>query len=532
MHLNINIKYFSLVVATLFGFALSVALSWVFYQKDSETIELNFKKDVDGKAAALEREIVLKLETLYSLKGLFDSSDNIEPDEFNQFTNSILARQKNIQALVWMPKIKQSEREEYVLTRRQTYPDFELTEEASIGKMISAKERDVYFPVYYIEPVSANEVAIGFDFASNQERFKTLKLSRDSGMPQATGNIKLLQDSSKQGFLIFMPVYDGQSNTLEKRREQLSGFVLGVYRAGDLFTSAIQGINFSLIDITNSTNDILYVSSVEEIKKQLQSTFEYKKELPEISGRKWAIIATPTNGYIAERRTILPYATIIVGILVVILFTIYTFIIIRNLELIEKTVLERTKDLYDAKKKLETLSRTDSLTNIGNRRDFDETMEKEWNRGLRDKTPLSMMMIDIDYFKLFNDKYGHAAGDACLKNIAYAMNKTLKRASDKVTRYGGEEFVIILPNTKDVFSYAEDCRQNIENLRIPHEGSITSKYVTISIGVATAIPDLNSELVEFISTADRALYEAKESGRNKVVSAQATKSKNTNVVPI
>jgi diguanylate cyclase (GGDEF)-like protein len=129
--------------------------------------------------------------------------------------------------------------------------------------------------------------------------------------------------------------------------------------------------------------------------------------------------------------------------------------------LIEKTVLERTKDLNDAKKKLEALSHTDSLTNIGNRRSYDETLEIEWNRAIRDKMPLSLRMIDINYFKLFNDKYGHAAGDKCLKDLAYTMEKSLRRTSDKVTRYGGEEFVIILPNTQDTFSCAEDCRQSI-----------------------------------------------------------------------
>jgi diguanylate cyclase (GGDEF)-like protein len=525
MQSNIYLKYVFLAMATLFGFSLSAFLGWVFYEKDTTAIELNFNRDVDDKAAALEREIFLKLEVLYSIKGLFDSSENVDPDEFQHLTESILARQKNIQALAWIPKIKHVERGDYETTRRKEYPDFEITEEKDIGKMARASERDVYFPVYYISPISGNEIAIGYDLASNVQRLETLQLSLDSGTPRATGNLKLLQDSSKQGFLIFMPIYKGRPSTLEKRREQLRGFVLGVFRAGDLFHSAIKrtaakGINFTLIDITNSHNDVLYESLLEEVNINRQSEFEYKKDLAEFSGRRWSIIATPTNGYIAERRTILPYATIIVGVLLVILLTIYTFVIMRHSELTEKTVLERTKDLHNAKKKLEALSRTDSLTNIGNRRDFDETLDIEWHRAMRDKTPLSLMMIDIDYFKQFNDKYGHTAGDKCLKDIAHVMNKSLRRASDKITRYGGEEFVMIMPNTQHADTCAEDCRRNIENLRILHEDSTTSKYVTVSIGVSTIIPQLHSDLTEFISSVDRVLYKAKESGRNRVVSAQ------------
>jgi diguanylate cyclase (GGDEF)-like protein len=525
---NINSKYTSLIVAVFFGISLSIFLGMVFYEKDTTTIKLNFRNDVDDKAAALEREIVLKLEILYSLKGLFDSSENVDSDEFKYLTESILVRQKNIQALFWAPKITDFERVDFTNYKRLEYPDFEITQEEEFGKIKSADTREIYFPIYYISPMSGNEIAIGYDLASNIQRLQSLNFSQDTGLPHATGNIKLLKDASRQGFLIFMPIYEGRPNTIEKRREQLRGFVLGAYRAGELFTSAIKrtaakGINFKLYDTTYAVKELLYDTSLEESTINRQSHFVYYKELAEFAGRKWSIEATPTNAYISERRTILPYATVITGIVIVILLTIYTYIIIRNTEQIEFTVLKRTKDLNETKKKLEALSRTDSLTNIGNRRDFDETLEKEWNRATRDKTPLSILMIDIDNFKLFNDKYGHAAGDKCLKDIAHAMNKSLRRPSDKVTRYGGEEFVMILPNTQDAITFAEDCRQQIENLRILHEDSKTSKYVTISIGAATIIPELHSELIEFTSSADRALYEAKEQGRNKVVSAQQLK---------
>jgi diguanylate cyclase (GGDEF)-like protein len=524
--LNIITKYIFLIFAALFGFSLSLYLGWVFYEIDSNSIEVNFQDDVDDKAAALEREILLNIEVLYSIKGLFDSSKNVESEEFTYLTANILVRQKNIQALAWIPKINQYEREEHEVKRKSNHPDFEFTELESSENLTRAHEREIYFPVYYIEPISGNEIAMGFDLASNSERLKTLEIARDTGTPQATANLRLLKDNTRRGFLIFIPVYDGSPNTLEKRRERLRGFVVGIYRASDLFSSALKrtaakGINFSLIDITNSENDILYESSLEDVNSIPHTRYEYKKDLDKFGGRTWSIIATPTSGYIAARKTLLPYATVIVGVLIVILLTIYTFIIIRHSEIVESTVRERTKDLHEAKKKLEALSRTDGLTNIGNRRCFDEFLDSEWNRAIRDKSTISLLMIDIDYFKLYNDKYGHAEGDECLKVIAKTLEKSLKRSSDLVARYGGEEFVIVLPNTKNASAIAETCRINIENLKILHEESKVSNYVTISIGIANISPDSNSEIIELTTNADKALYKSKETGRNKVTTFEA-----------
>lgn len=524
--MNIYLKYILLIIAALMGIGLSVFFGIALYEKETNSIKVDFRNDVKDKAAAFEREILVNLEVLYSIKGLFDASDNVEPDEFQQIAQSILVRHKNIQALEWLPKIKYSERGTYVAKRRQEFPDFEIIEQNGTGGMLRASKREQYFPVYYVEPLSGNESEFGYDVASSAERLDTLEKSQDVGKPLVTSSLRLTQGISKQGFLIFMPVYEGQPATIKKRRERLRGFVLGVYKTGDLFTSSIQrtaaqGINLSLIDVTDpSVITTLYANKVMEVKGtelELESSFGYEKKLAEFGGRQWAVSASPTNGYIAERRTGLPYATAIFGALFAILISIYSFIIMRHSEIVERTVEERTKDLNDAKKKLEALSRTDGLTNIGNRRAFDEYLDAEWNRAIRERIPLSLMMIDIDHFKLFNDTYGHGAGDSCLKEVAHAMQKTFRRTSDLVARYGGEEFVIVLPNTEDASSLAEECRSNIVNLKISHAGSSTSEFLSVSIGVATIIPEMYSSISDFTSDADAALYKAKEAGRNKVI---------------
>jgi len=484
---------------------------------------LAFKKDVDDKEAALERELLLNLETLYSVKGLFEHSDHVTPVEFQKMTQSIFIRHKDIQALEWIPKVLHSERETYVNKRKKEYPDFEITEREKQGNMVRASERDVYFPVYYVEPLAGNEVAFGYDLASNKKRQKTLELSRDQAKLFSTVSITLVQEeTSQKGFLTFMPVYKGHPVTVDKRRENLRGFVLGVFRIADIFNSAIQtttaqGMNLLLADVTDGFPETLHIDPFsKETDFILQSKFKYSKKLARFGNREWAIIATPTQGYIAERRGVLPYTIAIFGITFVIFGAVYTLGVMRRSAIIEETVLERTTDLNQAKKELEELALTDQLTNIANRRRFDESMAVEWKRSIREKTPISLMMIDIDHFKQFNDTYGHVAGDKCLIYVAQALQKSLHRSSDLVARYGGEEFVVVLPGTEDAFTPAEASRSNIENLRLPNEKSSVSKYVTISVGVATMVPENDSLLSEFIGKADRALYEAKETGRNKV----------------
>lgn len=166
---------------------------------------------------------------------------------------------------------------------------------------------------------------------------------------------------------------------------------------------------------------------------------------------------------------------------------------------------------------LESLSNIDGLTNVANRRKLTEVFNAEKNRCKRSKLPLSAIMLDIDYFKLFNDNYGHGLGDQCLEKVAAAISKTLQRPADLVARYGGEEFAVILPETslEGAKKVAEHILAEINKLHIPHEPSPVGPYVTASLGVASS--ELGEGEYEFIlKRADFALYEAKKSGRNRV----------------
>ncbi|MCF6149148.1 MAG: diguanylate cyclase [Candidatus Kuenenia sp.] len=192
----------------------------------------------------------------------------------------------------------------------------------------------------------------------------------------------------------------------------------------------------------------------------------------------------------------------------------------RETELLQLTqILEETNaKLQQANEMLRHLSRTDSLTGVANRRFFDEILHSEWKRSTRLSKPISLLMIDIDCFKNYNDAYGHQKGDECLKQVANALLNAVKRQCDIISRYGGEEFAALLSDTdeKGALMVANTMQSNLAAMKIPHKNSHAGNNVTVSIGVSSIVPDTTSVPEMLISTADKALYLAKYEGRDRI----------------
>jgi diguanylate cyclase (GGDEF)-like protein len=179
--------------------------------------------------------------------------------------------------------------------------------------------------------------------------------------------------------------------------------------------------------------------------------------------------------------------------------------------------LKRQSDL------LRRMARVDALTGVANRRHFDETLNSEWRRCMRSGTPLSLVLIDLDHFKLFNDHYGHQAGDSCLQQVSACLRAGFARSHDLVARYGGEEFVCVMPETflEGAEAKAQALEKAVRALRIPHDKSaVAGGIVTISLGVAVAMPNVGEECAALIQCADRSLYMAKDAGRGQVRALQ------------
>lgn len=192
----------------------------------------------------------------------------------------------------------------------------------------------------------------------------------------------------------------------------------------------------------------------------------------------------------------------------------------RHAHRLEALVAVRTEELEQSNRKLQALSATDGLTGLANRRSFDEAFAREWARALRNGTPLAVAMVDVDFFKLYNDHYGHQAGDDCLRQVAAALGASVQRATDLAARYGGEEFILIAPATScaDALTIAERSRAALATLALAHARSPLG-HVTISIGVAAVVPAQDKRAAALLLAADQALYRAKAGGRNRVAAA-------------
>lgn len=189
-------------------------------------------------------------------------------------------------------------------------------------------------------------------------------------------------------------------------------------------------------------------------------------------------------------------------------------------------VVETLRDMTEkklAQLALQNLAERDGLTGIANRRSFDDALRREWLRGQREGHPLSLIMLDVDYFKRYNDRYGHQQGDECLRQVAGAVGAAVLRPADCAARYGGEEFAVILPNTprEGVIAVAKRVIARVAALQMPHAGSEVAERVTVSIGTATLTPQDDRSSEALIAAADAALYAAKHDGRDRIVSSAA-----------
>ena len=192
----------------------------------------------------------------------------------------------------------------------------------------------------------------------------------------------------------------------------------------------------------------------------------------------------------------------------------------RRLVEMQRALVDVSRQLNVANKELQRLSITDGLTGIANRRMFDEMLSREWRRCARMQKPLSLIMVDIDYFKQYNDNYGHQMGDACLKQVAEQVSRSASRPGDLATRYGGEEFALILGETDSNGAkwVANHIRQHVADLKLEHPAS-PSHFLSVSCGVSTVVPGDKLSLETLLKTADHALYMAKTQGRDQVMAA-------------
>ncbi len=507
-------KWWWAVVALFAGIGLSLVLGRTLYTEETRAINQEFEADIAQLSAVFEREVLLNLEILNALKDAVAVLPEMTSQRFAVLTRRILERSPAIQAFAWAPMILRDDVPAFTLRQRDEFVNFVIMEVSETG-LRQAQERPWYVPVQYIEPLSENRSALGFDLASETLRLAALLAAKDSGKIAATAGIRLVQEPDNQkGFLVFAPLYRAPADIRALNGGvQHYGFINGVYRVGELVDQAIgeelhEDILFEVYDRSGSDNVLLF-SSDNSSDQNWHSEGRYKSPVFDIAGRQWVVEAVPSINFYQSRRGAFPFFVSSVGI--VLSGLVFGYVLLSD---------RKNAELREAKAKLERISITDSLTGLANRRRFDAYLEREYRRAVRQGTALTLVMLDIDQFKEYNDHYGHPAGDACLKQVADALGDVVHRPADLAARYGGEEFALVLPDTADGTEVAESCRQVIEALRIRHEASTVAEVVTISVGIAVLTPETwHQNLTDLLHRADEALYEAKESGRNQVCRA-------------
>ncbi len=332
-------------------------------------IQTEFTRKAQTMAATLGSNLESYFDVLYSIKGLFDSSKMVDRQEFQIFIQRLFDRHPGIQALEWIPRVTHQQRRRYeVDARRDGFSEFQITERQRQGQMVPAARRAEYFPVYYVEPYAGNELALGFDLASNSARQAAISRARNTGKLTATARVTLVQEQEKQyGVVVLLPVYaqEGAPATVEARRSALRGFVLGVFRIGDMVNSALTAFDpntffYSLFDNTAPAGEQLLwehhppiQSNEGELLRRRQATNSAclkSRSTYDFCGRNWTIFIAPTVEYLAAYRSWDAWAVLAGGLLFSNLVGALLVVVVgRSAELaktntsLQKEIVERTE---------------------------------------------------------------------------------------------------------------------------------------------------------------------------------------------
>jgi diguanylate cyclase (GGDEF)-like protein len=509
-----------LLLLAVCGSLITTAVAVWIYRIESRALSQQFYEQVEDRALFLARELDAGVEALYTIGEVIRFVDSLPALVFDDVAGATLARNPGLLAFEWLPRVRADQLVEFEAKQQRYYAGYQVQHFIGDGEKISPAPRDLpeYFPVTYVTPLHGNESALGADFLSERNRRKALVQAWHSGEFSLSSPLKLLQiESGARGALLVLPVYFGRPDNQEERRQALKGFVVAAVDVRRVVSRIVakNSVNASdymrIEDVTTSTDPLpLFVRGTSA------SHLEQSVELATFGGRTLRVTMAPDAVQYRLNSLYFPVVVAFAGGLMVLLVCGYLYLLQRRGMVIGEHVLRQTRALREANFRLETLSVTDPLTGLSNRRAFDDYLEQEWQRAARDKTSLSILLVDVDHFKKINDQYGHPAGDACLRELAQRLRGHFKRPADRVVRFGGEEFAVVMPGTDPrALSQADRFREVMEKtpIKLTEDESIV---VTISAGLATVIPDGGLTPRDLIKFADEAMYQAKRGGRNRI----------------
>jgi diguanylate cyclase (GGDEF)-like protein len=522
MLLKLMVPFLVFIVGTVATVLIGVEVDSARKRLLTAELKANMESWISVMEFSTEKEVTLA-KTLVSV---FEDSPTINPQQFDRLSKNAIQLYPDLDALFWVPAVTEEQRSVFESAMNANQPDFVFKMFAGRTGFIPALTKAVYYPVYYLNGSESSRQYSGWDlggFGDFDAMFSSLSL--------VDGQVAMR----------FIPSMDDLLST-ENNRPRLQLLLAtalntpvklpnGSVQMGDGYLVFL--VNFALIfnyfgeipggdkldiSVTMGSGSAKHtVFSLPPTSGELQQDYRVKSAFTNRASSSWEVTLVPTDEFFASKTRGVIVWVLAAGFAITLSLSIYLFAIQRRTGLIREIVELRTKELQKANHELDRLSRTDYLTGVANRRFFEESLEREWSRAARGKHPITLLMIDVDYFKTYNDRYGHIEGDVCLQQLCHAFLKSIKRPTDLVARFGGEEFVVLLPETdKGATALAERCRRAVEELEIAHADSEISDFVTVSIGLVTLIPMDNQSSKTLVKAADDALYQAKEQGRNRV----------------
>lgn len=519
------------------GLIVSLVIYSIIDAHEQRIAEQDFQQLATSLAQQIEMDIATSAREVNHLAAFMEHSGDLSQEAFDGFAAQFLDQYGVIQALEWAPRVSLAQRAEFERSTSVTNPGFQIHQFQSGVGLVNAAQRPVYFPIHYIAPWSGNSRAHGFDIASNSERRVMLEEVVRVKEPRLSSAIRMVQENNGGfGFVAAVPVFgaEGASAVELALNDKLKGFAIGVFQFKGLIDQSLirQTHQFGQLDFYEVLDDghqrLVYSHAAQESGF---GDLDFSKAVEfDVGGRQWKVIIRDNAASYSVSRSWLAYVFLALGLLISFLLVERMFFVRRErvlsakadenlqLELEQRQVLEQR--LEQATRELDLLSFKDPLMSISNRRHFESYLETEWKRMSRTGKPLSLIIADIDFFKRFNDHYGHVRGDECLRQIAEALTSCAMRPSDLVARYGGEEFAIVLPETLavDALNIAQKARRKVESLQIETEMSDVSPYVTVSLGTYTMDTPNGDSPNSLIKMADKALLQAKQTGRNHATS--------------
>ncbi|MFT6221353.1 MAG: diguanylate cyclase (GGDEF)-like protein [Candidatus Endobugula sp.] len=512
------------VLLLLIGFTVTYLRVDGARLSDNEKAMASVGVDVELYSDYLAAETEQALTLLVTLQSFFSVSE-VKHKTFKTVGADALVNYRHLQSLLWVPVVHDHERPLYETSAQAVFPGYEFKVIGDAGALITESKRDYYYPIYYQQSRSAS-YGLGLNLAEGLLG-KELDHIRDQGPGTFSVDIKPIfgdpaysEENVKNFLMIMMPVYTGEPDNIEAYRQSFKGFLIGAIRIDSLINDYLDFERYKHLEITVSDISFpertVYIALNEAEKgSPLLEDKLFNKQIHIVGGRSWLIEGVPTAKYVSLVVSNEWVFIAWIGVVVTLALTFYVYLLRARADHVEEMVDARTRELSFVNRKLERLTRTDALTQLANRRYFDEYLEREWLRAKRDKTVLSLVICDVDYFKKYNDTYGHIEGDRCLQQISLALKNSFTRSVDVVARYGGEEFAVILPGTVvDEEGLLARSIKAITNLNIEHKSSPVSDHITMSFGACVVKSDEALDVIDIIKSADKALYLAKSEGRN------------------